>query len=228
MSEDVFRPREVCLECRAPQVRCYCATLRPFDPGIDFVFLVHPREARNPVGTVRMAHRFLLGSKLLECAPRGIDGDLGFRRWLEMRSGKVHVLYPGREALPLKRLRFAREWGVSPSLARPAFVVLDGTWAQARQMMRRSQLLQQLPQVSFETRRRSEYRIRHQPLDVCLSSLEAVHELLTQWEEGALFPPGARPQDFMLECFRTTVAFQVEKGGPARERPADRGVRRRI
>jgi len=197
----------------------------PFDPGVDFLLIVHPREARNPVGTARMAHRFLRDSTWLECAGKRLDQNARFRAWLESRPGRVSVLYPGPGALAVKEWRETRTEAGAP--ARRAVIILDGTWAQARQMMRQSQLLQSLPLLSFQTERRSAYEIREQPRALCLSSLEAIHELLSQSQTSpdSCVAEGA---ERMLQAFLEMVRFQVAKGGPAQRKAAVRGVRRRI
>ena len=226
-SGESFEPRAVCWTCRRAQARCYCERVVPFDPGLDFLILVHPREARNPVGTARIAHRFLASSTWLESPGRSLDANRSLQHWLELREGRVGVLYPGPRALDLSewRLSHCPSGESSQSGDRLGVVVLDGTWSQARQMMRQSGKLQALPQISFQTHRRSAYEIREQPRAVCLSSLEAIHEMLAQFG-GAAVREGAH--DRMLQTFLDMVAFQVAQGGPARQKSADRGFRGRI
>ena len=43
---------------------------------------------------------------------------------------------------------------------RPLFIVLDGTWAEARKMFRRSPYLDRLPVLSLQPDRTSQYKLR--------------------------------------------------------------------
>jgi len=71
--------RPTCPRCRQPLVvpsgqseartGCWCQNLVAQKTRAQFVLLQHPREARNPMGTARMAHLSLEGSRLLA----GID-----------------------------------------------------------------------------------------------------------------------------------------------------------
>lgn len=119
--------------------------------------------------------------------------------------------------------------------------LLDATWSGARKMLRLSPSLQRLPRLMFTPSAPSRYIIKQQPVEGCLSTLEAVHELLTVLERTGLdhYQEPAqlhgifqRMQDFQLSC-----AADPNRGGYRRrpysaptERTAARGrsgVRRR-
>ena len=56
-------------------------------------------------------------------------------------------------------------------------VVLDGTWREAKKMFVRSPVLQRLPAIHLDLRRverKSEYVVRTQPTEQCLSTVEIV------------------------------------------------------
>jgi DTW domain-containing protein YfiP len=87
--------------------------------------------------------------------------------------------------------------------------VLDATWSGARKMLRLSPSLQRLPRIMFTPAAPSRYIIKQQPQAGCLSTLEAVHELLTVLERTGLdcYPQPEqllgifqRMQDFQIKC----------------------------
>ena len=85
--------------------------------------------------------------------------------------------------------------------------LLDATWSGARKMLRLSPGLQRLPRLMFTPSAPSRYVIKQQPQAGCLSTLEAVHELLTALERAGL---DAYPQpDQLLEIFRRMQEFQI-------------------
>jgi DTW domain-containing protein YfiP len=65
----------------------------------------------------------------------------------------------------------------------PAFVLLDGTWSQARKMLHRSLYLQGIPWMAIHPRAPSTYRLRCQRCAQHLSTVEVAIALLEQLEE---------------------------------------------
>ena len=81
-------------------------------------------------------------------------------------------------------------------------IALDGTWWQARKLLRLNPMLAALPRVAFTPQRLSDYRIRRQPAAHCVSTIEALAETLSALE------PEAGPFDRLLDPFRAMVARQ--------------------
>jgi DTW domain-containing protein YfiP len=80
--------------------------------------------------------------------------------------------------------------------------VIDGTWACAKTMVSRSRNLMSLPQICFTPARTSEYQFRRQPHALCLSTIEAVHQILE------ILEPEVDPSP-LIELFRNMVKKQV-------------------
>ena len=168
------------------------------------VFLQHPRERRVAIGTARMAHLSLPNSEL----HRGVDFT-GHARLEELARNpeRVAVLFPGEDAISVEDAR-----------ANPpeTLIVVDGTWPQAKKVVMRNPVLAGLPRIGFVPRRPSNYRIRAEPADHCVSTIEAVAEILGQLE--------GRPEHFdrMLGAFEFMVDTQLERqetrAGPGRRR----------
>jgi DTW domain-containing protein YfiP len=198
--------RATCYRCRRPQIACYCAQVQAFDPGFDLVLLVHPREAKNPVGTARMLYRFTRQSLVFEGTGQGLGRDPLFQAWLEENRARSWVLYPGDGATILTP-KSGPQWAQTQcsKTRRPAILLIDGTWSQARGLIRDCPALHELPQLAFQPRHPSRYQIREQPGEQCLSSLEAVVELCDLIQRHA--SPGPAP---MLATFEQMVKFQVE------------------
>ena len=90
-------------------------------------------------------------------------------------------------------------------------VVVDGTWSQARTLVRVNPALAALPRIAFTPRQRSAYdRIRREPADFCVSTIEALAEVLNVLEpDGEPFDPLLVPFHAMVERqerFATEVA----------------------
>jgi DTW domain-containing protein YfiP len=87
--------------------------------------------------------------------------------------------------------------------------LLDATWGGARKLLRLSPSLQQLPRIMFTPTAPSRYIIKQQPQEGCLSTLEAVHELLLVLQRAGLddYPDPEqllalfqRMQEFQMKC----------------------------
>jgi DTW domain-containing protein YfiP len=183
--------RSECPRCRRPTVVCWCGWLRPFRPRTQIVILQHPREQHKPIGSARMTHLTLLGSEL-HVGVR-FDDDPAAARALANPAAPAVLLYPGPQAQPIETL---------PRDEPRTLVVVDGTWRQARSVVRLNRVLQQLPRVRLDPSTPSEYQIRSQPQPDFVSTVEAVRLALRALE-------GDDPRfDGLLEPFRAMIRMQ--------------------
>lgn len=91
----------------------------------------------------------------------------------------AYVLFPGADALRVEQL---------PRDGDLTLVVLDGTWWQARKLLKLNPAIASLPRVAFRPRKPSGYLIRKEPADFCVSTIEALAEVLETLEaEGGRF-----------------------------------------
>ncbi|MBN8612027.1 MAG: DTW domain-containing protein [Deltaproteobacteria bacterium] len=195
----MLEARPTCDRCLRPLGYCWCAHLSVIDTKTRIVFLQHPREAGVAIGTARMAHL---------CLPRS-ELHVGVH-WKGSRAlESVHadptrppaLLYPGEGAIDVMR---------EPPTHPITLVVIDGTWAQARKIANQNPELASLPRYAFTPPRASQYRIRAEPDERFVSTIEALSYVL-----GAL---EGEPERFqaLLRPFEAMVDTQVEIA--ARER----------
>jgi len=185
-------PRARCLRCRRAARACWCRHLRPVESAVRACILQHVRERDVAIGTARMAHLSLPNSEL----HLGVSFvDHARVRALAAEEGTA-LLFPGEGATEPAELR-----------ARPprTVIVVDGTWSQARKLLRLNPFLLELPRIGLAPARPSNYRIRREPSAECVSTIEALVHLL-----GAL--EGA-PERFepVLEAFDRMVDLQLEE-----------------
>lgn len=140
-----------------------------------------------------MAHLALSNSELYE----GVDFT-GHARLEELakRPESVAVLFPGEDAMTVEEAR---------QKPPETIIVVDGTWPQAKKVVSRNPVLAGLPRIGFVPRRPSNYRIRAEPADHCVSTIEAVVEML-----GILEGDPER-FDTMLRAFEYMVDTQLER-----------------
>jgi len=183
--------RSTCPRCRRPTATCWCAHVVPQAARTRVVVLQHPREERMAIGTARMAHLALPGSILRV----GLDfsADAVVQAALDERPDR-YVLFPGPETVAVEAL---------PTDRPITLVVLDGTWWQAKKLLTLNPQLAALPRVGFQPARPSDYRIRRQPAELCVSTIEALAEVLGKLEgDPARFAT-------LLQPFRAMVDAQL-------------------
>jgi DTW domain-containing protein len=199
-NQPVFR--KICGHCRQPDFSCYCATLKPFNPGIKFLILSHPLEYHKRIATGRMAHLNLTGSNLFEGEDYSLHSELNVI--LHDPEYFPVVLYPGRNSVNLTNMSPEARFDLVPQNRTLAVIVIDGTWATARKMMRLSSNINRLPRICFTPPSPSNFRIRKQPKADCYSTIEAIHHTVE------LMGPGSRAHDVLLDVFDQMINRQIE------------------
>lgn len=194
MTATVTEPRPRCVRCRKPQAMCYCATLPRLDTATRIVILQHTRERDMPIGTARMA-RLCLPQAELHVGVRWAD-NAAVGRALSDPARPPILLYPGPEA---------RDLLVEPPAGPVTLVVVDGTWAQARRVVRDNPILHRLPRYAFASPEPSRYRIRREPRAEYCSTIEALMHVLGVLEGDparfrALLAPFEAMIDAQLAC----------------------------
>jgi DTW domain-containing protein YfiP len=172
---------------------CYCAHLTTVDTATRIIVLQHPRERDMAIGTARMASLCLPNSELHV----GVDwrDKPELRRALSDAARPAMLLYPGRDAIDVLR---------DPPKGPITLIVIDGTWANTKNVVRDNPELGQLPRLAFTPPMPSQYRIRKEPAAACVSTIEALCYAL-----GAIEGDRARFTS-LLAPFRAMIDAQLE------------------
>jgi DTW domain-containing protein YfiP len=178
------------------------------------VFFQHPREREVAIGTARMASLCLEGSEL-HVGVRW-SGTPTLAHVLGDPSRPPVLLWPGPGAIDV---------AAAPPAGPVTLVVVDGTWAQAKKLVRSNPELDALPRYSFVPREPGRYRIRREPSADCRSTIEALAEVLGVLEgDRERFLPLLRPFDAMVDMQLEQHALHQR----ARTRLRPRRVRQRV
>jgi DTW domain-containing protein len=213
-SVSAVEPRAMCLRCMRPASVCYCRALPSLSTATRVVILQHPRERNMPIGTARMASLALRDSELYVGLHWGEHSKV--RAALEDRERTPILLYPGPEAKDIL---------AEPPQGPVTLVVVDGTWSQARVVVRENPILRALPRYAFRTPEPTHYRIRREPKDEYCSTIEALMHVLGALEGD---PPKFRallaPMHAMIDA--QLEAYARARGRGARHAKKARGPRR--
>ncbi len=223
---EIASRRRLCLRCRRSEKVCLCDAIRPFDPGVEFVILQHPWEAkRQNTGTGRLTHLALEGSRIM--VGTGFDDDDEVDRLIADSHFVAVLLYPGRDSVNIGDGALLRQTLAGGMLR---VFVLDGTWAHARTMLRRSANLQSLPRICFSWNEPSRFEMKRQPRDFCLATIEAVYALLSDLDRAGITDCGSKKEalpaalDAMVSIHRH---FLSQGPKPRHRNGLRRSIRRR-
>lgn len=155
-----------CVRCRRPIDRCYCDLIPAVENETPVLILQHRREREHPFNTARMVAASLSRCDLV------VDHIAPIAERLRggLLSPGAALLYPGDDVAALDDR--------AHSTSVDQLVVLDGTWHHTKTMMRDIPELASLPRFQLNPTQPGRYRIRREPTDQALSTLEATADAL--------------------------------------------------
>lgn len=224
MSTDLLHePLPDCPACGRQPRYCVCEFASPITAKSKLLILQHPQEPGVDIGTVpiitacfpdAVVRTGLSWANLKKALGREAENQ----RWGVLYLGSVHV-----ENLPNDRSLFVVNKNGEPRSDQDeilhrleGFIVLDGTWSQAKTLWWRNAWLLKLPRLVLKPKRRSLYdRIRKEPRKGCLSTVETVGEVLSAIERRSDIQESLdKPLSELVE--------RLSKYKPARPRPRRR------
>jgi len=147
-----------------------------------FFLLVHPQELAKPTNTGHLLLTGLPGSEY--AAWSRVEPPVTLLERLVEPGWRPYLLFPedavqaAVEVVAADQLWQDCSSSLSLPQPRPLFILLDGTWQQARKMYRQSPYLQRLPLVSLSPAQASQYHLRRNLQAGHLSTAEVAAELL--------------------------------------------------
>jgi DTW domain-containing protein YfiP len=195
--------REICYKCYRPKSSCICEFIvNPIKTQTKFVILMHPKEFRKTKnGTGHMTNNSLENCELHV----GIDFT-NHKRVNELLNNKdyePYVLYPDINSIKLNTQKL-------PSQKKSLVFIIDSTWPCSKKMLRLSKNLQNLRKISFEHDKSSQFKIKTQPNQYCLSTIESTLCVLEQlnFHENENIP--SKSLENFLIPFEKMVDYQVK------------------
>ncbi len=182
--------RQRCYQCFRPMSLCFCEAIPRIDNRTEVLILQHVGERFHPFNTARIVRKALRRCHLIAENNRRLASQ-----HLPIQAG-AGLLYPQANAPLLTELSAAE---------RPdQLVIIDGTWHQAKTIVRDVPQLGDLPCYRLAPSSAGQYRIRREPDAQSLSTLEATVAALRVLE------PDTVGLDRLLAAFHKMVEDQLE------------------
>ena len=194
---------ERCYKCFKPASNCLCRFTKELDPGVKFVFLMHPKEAkRNRTGTGQLAHISLKDSEIIQ----GLDFSQNTRLQELLHDPKYFpmMMYPGEEAWNAKKEGFKEAVGNRI----PLIIILDATWFCAKKMIEHNPFLLDYPRLSFFGDYRSIFTFKHEPRPEYISTIESCYYMIKELQTCGLADTSVDPEPLM-NVFKEMIKFQL-------------------
>ncbi|XP_046426825.1 tRNA-uridine aminocarboxypropyltransferase 2 isoform X1 [Neodiprion fabricii] len=201
---DPPRMRDKCIQCRRPITVCWCLGLpnTRLSPNSRVIILQHPAEVKRCLRTAPMLTYALEPGKCLTF--RGKKFPLPHHEGLAdiLKDPNTVMLYPTNDSVALDTLDPVGINGQKPY----NLVILDGTWPQAKAMFHGSPMLYSIRSCKLVGLPTSEYVIRTQPTEGCLSTLETGTFALSILEGNSQL------KDELLRPLQYLCRFQLQNG----------------
>lgn len=178
--------------CFRPRQLCFCASIPQIDNKTRILLIQHRRERFHAFNTARIVHRALSQCNLITDHNDSMSQQFSDTPL----AADVGLLFPGDGAKLLTE--------IDPSDYPSQLVIIDGTWNQAKTLFRALPRLAELPKFSLAPESPSRYRIRREPNEQAVSTLEATVAALSVLE------PTTKGLDGLLKVFDLMIDDQVQ------------------
>jgi DTW domain-containing protein len=176
-----------CPRCHMLGGLCVCALI-PSPPLVTrtrLVLVLHRLEERKPTNTGTLAAACLANSEIIV---RGHEGE-PTPPFVAPEGTRPLLLFPAEDAVPL---------APSPDDRPVTLIVPDGTWRQAAKVRRRVPGMAEVPCVTLPPGPPTTYRLRSEPVEGGLATLEAIARAFDILE-------GRHVRDALERVFRAMV-----------------------
>lgn len=169
--KQITRLYESCNQCGLPTLTCICDLVYPINTKAKFWVLASKSEFYRPSSTGRLL-------KLIN--PKATEIFLWERTSPCLKLIENIATYQGRTFLlfPAENEDLASRTVDNLQEGENAFILIDGTWKEARKIIRKSGYLKNLPLVSIKPDYESKFILRRGRVEGTLCTIEAAMEVL--------------------------------------------------
>ena len=161
-----------CEVCLLPSLNCLCPFKVSTNARAEVWLIMHPNEAYKPTNTGRLIRDVVPTTRIFRWSRTEPCDTL----LLLLRSAHYQPFLIFPDDQPDYANRVVHTITLASDRT-PAFVILDGTWRQARRMFRQSAYLKALPVLPLHTDRLTRYKLRTPASDSHLCTAEVAAEL---------------------------------------------------
>lgn len=163
-----------CSACRLPSAQCICAYRVETQSHAQFWVVMHPEEAYKPTNTARLIGDVLPETRYFGWYRTAPDAEL--LALLQDDRYQPFIIFPDDQEDVKPRVRAFDAAALGERI--PVFILLDGTWRQARRIFRKSPYLATIPVLPLHHEMTTRYALRKPASEAHLCTAEAAMSLL--------------------------------------------------
>ena len=183
--------------------QCVCLQQPTFDIPAHIALLMHENELARETNTGQWLLKTIAStSQHIWQRKQPCPTLIGL---IENPAYCAYLLFPNEDSIALSDATIATQ----KNGKKPLFIVLDGTWQEAKKMLQKSPWLQALPSVHLTPQQQSTYQLRRNQQQGHLCTLEVGSCIVA---ELGLEPQAQQLDDFFQYYMR---AFKADKSGHA-------------
>lgn len=165
-----------CLGCYLPASSCLCSDKPNVKAAAVFWLLTHNDEYYKPTNTGRLIIDSIQDSRVFKWSRTDPDPD--FMNALSDQAYAPCIVFPSGDSHQERMVESTAFAGKTP-----AFIILDGTWRQARRMFRLSRYLDHLPVIEPSSGAVSRYQLRQSAEEHHLCTAEVAAAILREVDD---------------------------------------------
>lgn len=178
-----------------------CEFISPIDTKTKFVILMHPKEYRKTKnGTGHFTNKSLKNSEIFI----GINftNHKKINQILNDKNNECYILYPSENSIKLNSQKLESKKNI-------VLFIIDSTWSCSKKILKESENLKSLKNISFESDRISNFRIKEQPKDYCLSTIESTQFVLELLNNQKIENLDQKSLESFTKPFDMMVNYQI-------------------
>jgi len=194
-----------CELCRLAKPYCLCTLKTTLESNVAFLLLMYDTEVLKPSNTGKLiadlipdTHAFLWSRTVIEPALVNLISNEEYQ---------PYIVFPAEYAQENQQVLHQRIERVDHK--KPLFILLDGSWREAKKMFRKSPYLQGLPVLSIDPQSfispdyLPKYQIRNSAKNNQLATAEVAAQVLSV--------AGESKNAEMLDCWFDVYSYQYQK-----------------
>ncbi|KJY81679.1 hypothetical protein TW81_17110 [Vibrio galatheae] len=189
-----------CPQCQL-QYQCVCDRLPSIDAPFHLALLTHENELTRETNTGQWLNKSLASTSVHVW--QRTQPCQSLLTMLNSEHYQPYLLFPSDVSIPVEQVVQT----TTQAQTIPLFIILDGTWQEAKKMLRKSAWLSELPLAHITPSHESRYQLRRNQEQGHLCTLEVGCEILKQAGQ-------AQQANQLLDFFDHYMqAFKADKSG---------------
>lgn len=196
---------ESCNRCGLPDINCICSIVPKVKTKVEIWILSTEKEFYRPSNTARILKLVNPEATEIILWERTVNPEALIKN-IESEIYDVYLVFPEDNEDMLSE-KFENR--ISDKTL--AFVLLDGTWKEAKKILRKSDYLKGIPRISLEPNFKSEYNLRRGVEEGNLCTIEAAIEVIKLSNEIQNANVIKDAFHIFLDSFKAGVSLQIKK-----------------